>query len=435
MDADLKKKLLLIFDYLKLNGCQYAEKEGDYYTMNFHDQNSNWGCVSSQYRLGMVRLPLDITQELEVLIDNHQNEFDSNSDDPYGFEVRLYPDTKTISVYEQYSEFLTEDTVTVTVDTEQEPEVKQIIDHYCKKEEICRGNITFTFYGGGDSGYIEGEGGMSDFDGPAKLYEPAEDMFYRMLSTNFGGWEINEGSQGDCIIDMDLEQLQLDFQQNYEESKSDEVWSMSLEEGINEDWEKVEPTPGKVDDENEDVILSSVKKLLESLFFNGLNVSYQIYRMPHRDNKDYISLDIEVDVSRILDSHKNYDEKYSDVIYDLEHVIETVEKYLGLQSQIYIGISYFNHDFLDDEAHYATQELHEELIKSDVFTTAQATDTWINVYYREDDYPAIRIEAGGHDIPNEESDLFENTVWNIVEKYKHLSMVVNYNELDFWINY
>ena len=305
MDADLKKKLLLIFDYLKLNGCHYAEKEGDYYSMNFHDQNSNWGCVSSQYRLGMVRLPLDITQELEVLIDNHQNEFDSNSDDPYGFEVRLYPDTKTISVYEQYSEFLTEDTVTVTVDTEQEPEVKQIIDHYCKKEEICRGNITFTFYGGGDSGYIEGEGGMSDFDGPAKLYEPAEDMFYRMLSTNFGGWEINEGSQGDCIIDMDLEQLQLDFQQNYEESKSDEVWSMSLEEGINEDWEKVEPTPGKVDDENEDVILSSVKKLLESLFFNGLNVSYQIYRMPHRDNKDYISLDIEVDVSRILDSHKN----------------------------------------------------------------------------------------------------------------------------------
>jgi hypothetical protein len=66
MDADLKKKLLLIFDYLKLNGCHYAEKEGDYYSMNFHDQNSNWGCVSSNYRLGMVRLPLDITQELEV---------------------------------------------------------------------------------------------------------------------------------------------------------------------------------------------------------------------------------------------------------------------------------------------------------------------------------------------------------------------------------
>ena len=260
-------------------------------------------------------------------------------------------------------------------------------------------------------------------------------MFYRMLSINFGGWEINEGSQGDCIIDMDLEQMELNFNQNYEESKSDEVWSMSLEEGINEDLKKFKRTPGIVDDENEDVILSSVKKLLESLFFNGLNITYQIYRMPHRDNKDYISVDIDVDVSRIIDSHENYDEKYSEVIYDLEDVIDTVEKYLGLQRQIYIGISYFNHDFLDDEVNEATKELHEDLIKSDVFTTSQATDTWINIHYREDDYPSISLEAGGRDIPDEHIGVFENTVWNIVEKYKHLSMVVNHNDLDWWINY
>ena len=432
MDANIKKKLLLVFEYLKLNGCHYAEKEGDFYNMSFYDQNNQWWCVSQKSR-GVLRLPIDIVDDIEELIDKNQKDFDGFGEDPYSFEARLYPDTKKISVFELYSEYLTEDTRTITVDSEEEPEVKEIINHYCKKEEICRGNITFQFHGGGDSGYIE-DGGNSDFDGETKLYEPAEDMFYRMLR-EFPGWEINEGSQGQCIIDMDLEQVQLDFNLNYEESKSDEVWSMSLEEGINEDWEKVEPTPGSVDDENENVILSSVKKLLESLFFNGLNVSYQIYRMPHRDNKDYISVDIDVDVSRILDSHKNYDEKYSEVIYDLEHVIETVEKYLGIQRQVYIGISYFNHDFLDDEAHYATQELHEELIKSDVFTTAQANDTWINIHYREDDYPAISIEAGGHDIPNEESDLFENTVWNIVEKYKHLSMVVNYNEIDFWINY
>ena len=433
MDADLKKKLLLVFDYLKINGCHYAEKEGDYYTMNFNDQNNQWWCVSNQ-NLGNVRLPLDITQELEVLIDNHQNEFDEDDiDDPYGFEVRLYPDSKTISVYEQYSEFHTEDTVTVTVDTEQEPEVKQIIDYYCIKEEICRGNITFQFNGGGDSGYIE-DRGMSDFNGPAKIYEPAEDMFYRMLSINFGGWEINEGSQGQCIIDMDLEQLQLDFEQNYEESKSDEVWSMSLENGINEDSEKVPSTPGSVDDENEDLILSSVKKLLQTLYFDGLDISYNLYRIPHRD-KDYVSLDIDVDVSRIIDSHENYDERYADVVYDLENVIDTVEKYLGLSNQIYVGISYDNHDFLDDESHNATIELHEALIKTGKFTTEQANDTWINVNYREDDYPWINVEAGGPDIPNEGVNLFENTVWSIIEKYKHLSMLVNYNDIEWWTNY
>ena len=431
MDVNIKKKLLLVFEYLKLNGCHYAEKEGDFYNMSFYDQNNEWYCVSQKSR-GALRLPIDIVDDIEKLIDDNQKDFDGFGEDPYGFESRLYPDTKKISVFELYSEYLTEYTRTVIVDSEEEPEVKEIINYYCSVDEICRGNITFQFHGGGDSGYIE-DGGNSDFDGETKLYGPAEDMFYRMLR-DFPGWEINEGSQGQCIIDMDLEQMQLDFNQNYEEQKADEIWSMSLEDGINEDLEKVPATPGNVDDENEDLILSSVKKLLQTLYFDGLDVSYNLYRIPHRD-KDYVSLDIDVDVSRIIDSHENYDERYADVVYELENVIDTVEKYLGLSNQIYIGISYDNDDFLDYESHNATRELHEALIKTGVFTTEQVNDTWINVHYREDDYPFISVEAGGPDIPDEGVNLFENTVWSIIEKYKHLSMLVNYNDIEWWINY
>src|SRR6056300_593175 len=430
MDANIKKKLLLVFEYLKMNGCHYAEKEGDFCNMSFYDQNNQWWCVSQKSR-SILRLPIDIVDDIEELIDENQKDFDGFGEDPYSFEARLYPDTKKISVFELYSEYLTEDTRTITVDTEEEPEVKQIIDHYCKEKQICRGNITFQFHGGGDSGYIE-DGGNSDFYGETSLYEPAEDMFYRMLR-DFPGWEINEGSQGQCIIDMDLEQMQLDFNQNYEESKEDEIWSMSLEDGINEDWEKVPATPGSVDDENEDLILSSVKKLLQTLYFDGLDVSYNLYRMPHRD-KDYISLDIDIDVSRIMSRHENFDERYTDVVYDLESVLDTVEKYLGLSNQIYVGINYINHDFLDNEAIDATKELKQELKKSD-FTTEQVDDAWINVYYREDDYPHISVEAGGQNIPDERIELFENTVWSIVEKYKHLSNLFNYNDLDWWINY
>jgi hypothetical protein len=416
MDTNIKKKLLLVFEYLSVNGCHYAEKEGDFYNMSFYDQNNQWWCVTQKSR-SVLRLPIDIVDDI--------------GEDPYGFEARLYPDTKKISVFELYSEYLTEDTRTITVDTEEEPEVKEIINHYCEKEEICRGNITFQFHGGGDSGYIE-DGGNSDFDGETKLYGPAEDMFYRMLR-DFPGWEINEGSQGQCIIDMDLEQMQLDYNQNYEEQKEDEIWSMSLEDGINEDWEKVPATPGSVDDENEDLILSSVKKLLQTLYFDGLDVSYNLYRMPHRD-KDYISLDIDIDVSRIMSRHENFDERYTDVVYDLESVLDTVEKYLGLSNQIYVGINYINHDFLDNEAIDATKELKQELKKSD-FTTEQVDDAWINVYYREDDYPYMRVESLGQDIPDERIELFENTVWDILNKYKHLSELISESEVDWWINY
>ena len=431
MDAVLKKKLLLVFDYLKVNGCQYAEKEGDFYGMSFHDQNNQWSCVSQKSR-NVLRIPLDIIDDIEELIDKHQKDFDSFGEDPYGFEARLFPDSKTISIFEVYSEYLTEDTHTMTVDTEEEPEVKEIIDHYCKKEEICRGNIIFDFYGGGDSGYIE-DVGNSDFDGETKLYEPAEDMFYRMLR-NFNGWEINEGSQGQCIVDMDLEEMQLNYNENYEEQRVDEIWSMSLEDEINEDREKVQVTPRSVDVKNEDTMLSSVEKLLQVLYFDGLDITYDLRRIPHHHDKDYISLDIDIDVSRIMSRHENFDEKYIDVVFDLESVIDTVEKYLGLSNQIYIGINYINHDFLDNEALDATKELEQELKKSD-FTTEQVNDALINVYYREDDYPFMKVEALGQDIPDERIELFEDTVWDIVKKYEHLMELISERELDWWINY
>ena len=67
---------------------------------------------------------------------------------------------------------------------------------------------------------------VSDFNGSVDMSSEAEDMFYRMLR-DFPGWEINEGSQGQCIIDMDLEQMQLDFNENYEEQKVDEIWTTS----------------------------------------------------------------------------------------------------------------------------------------------------------------------------------------------------------------
>jgi len=431
MDAVLKKKLLLVFEYLKMNGCHYAEKDGDFYNMDFHDQNNQWWCVSQKSR-GVLRLPIDIVDDIEELIDKNQKDFDGFGEDPYSFEARLYPDTKKISVFELYSEYLTEDTRTITVDTEEEPEVKEIIDHYCKKEEICRGNITFQFNGGGDSGYIE-DGGNSDFDGETKLYEPAEDMFYRMLR-NFNGWEINEGSQGQCIVDMDLEEMQLNYNENYEEQRVDEIWSMSLEDEINEDREKVQVTPRSVDVKNEDTMLSSVEKLLQVLYFDGLDITYDLRRIPHHHDKDYISLDIDIDVSRIMSRHENFDEKYTNVVYDLESVLDTVEKYLGLSDQIYVGINYTNQDFLDNEALDATKELEQELKKSD-FTTEQVNDALINVYYREDDYPFMKVEALGQDIPDERIELFEDTVWGVVKKYEHLMELISEGELDWWINY
>ena len=43
-------------------------------------------------------------------------------------------------------------------------------------------------------------------------------MCYRMLS-DYGGWEINEGSLGRFVLDLDMEELTLNFSWNLEEGK------------------------------------------------------------------------------------------------------------------------------------------------------------------------------------------------------------------------
>jgi len=99
------------------------------------------------------------------------------------------------------------------------------------KEEInefCSANKMFkvSFAGSGDSGYIESDGVNEDdekFDLPGGL----EDVFYDMLS-NYGGWEINEGSQGDFTIDCNQKVIILEFGENYEKNASNDVFKSEL---------------------------------------------------------------------------------------------------------------------------------------------------------------------------------------------------------------
>ena len=74
------------------------------------------------------------------------------------------------------------------------------------------------FNGSGDSGDIDGH----TQDGTA-LSNDVLDYFYNWLENFYGGWEINEGSQGYFSIDADEGQLFLDFQENIEESQQHDI--------------------------------------------------------------------------------------------------------------------------------------------------------------------------------------------------------------------
>jgi hypothetical protein len=83
------------------------------------------------------------------------------------------------------------------------------------------------FSGGGDSGYIEDEG--SDYnDKRFKLTPKMDDLSYRALS-DFGGWEINEGSQGNIVFNLEDKNASANLTWNTENTETEviDVWNLN----------------------------------------------------------------------------------------------------------------------------------------------------------------------------------------------------------------
>lgn len=79
--------------------------------------------------------------------------------------------------------------------------------------------LLLKFNGGGDSGYIE-----SSFESGQTVPSIIEDWCYQQLEENFGGWEINEGSQGEFEFFFDTKNVILSHSFNSTEGSSDTLW-------------------------------------------------------------------------------------------------------------------------------------------------------------------------------------------------------------------
>ena len=78
------------------------------------------------------------------------------------------------------------------------------------------GVLTVTYNGGGDSGYIESSFDETSDAIPASI----EDWMYSQLESHFGGWEINEGSDGRFIFNFNNSTVELEHIYNTEENDS-----------------------------------------------------------------------------------------------------------------------------------------------------------------------------------------------------------------------
>jgi hypothetical protein len=88
------------------------------------------------------------------------------------------------------------------------------------------GILTLKYNGSSDSGYIESSFEEIGDQVPATI----EDWCYNQLEKHFGGWEINEGSDGEFIFNFNEMTIELNHTYNVEENAHDTIYEESFAE-------------------------------------------------------------------------------------------------------------------------------------------------------------------------------------------------------------
>ena len=163
--------------------------------------------------------------KIDSLIDYFFNEtglmdyYDYDNTGTLEFEIDIKERKMTITGW--HREYSTDDSYKEWNDEDGDfGDLKEDFDRFF--EQMGGENGRLGFDGSGDSGQlhdnIELSSGQS-MDIPSFI----EEWCYDMLGYHFGGWEINEGSQGSFYFHSPKKSVTLDFEQNIEDDMSDGV--------------------------------------------------------------------------------------------------------------------------------------------------------------------------------------------------------------------
>jgi hypothetical protein len=224
-----KKYLGKVSRYLSSLGMSYGEisfeMEPDDYEISYRE-NYFPTHFENNYNAEIPDGLVPILKKIISYVDDeglHSELPDDGEIDYQRFEITIDSVKKEISLTHSYSYQTEGDTQGVEYDDMiEEWEEKGVFDDI----EIPEDNyLVLKYNGGGDSGYIE-----SHFDSGARnpygesVPTEVEEWCYQQLEENFGGWEINEGSQGEFQFDFNEKTVILSHTYNIEESKSNTLW-------------------------------------------------------------------------------------------------------------------------------------------------------------------------------------------------------------------
>lgn len=94
------------------------------------------------------------------------------------------------------------------------------------------GKWKVDFNGSGDSGYIDDNMTSLQKSDAREISESLNEYLYDFLESRHGGWEINEGSYGFFIIDIDKKTIELDYTEMENVNDEITIYQTSIDELI-----------------------------------------------------------------------------------------------------------------------------------------------------------------------------------------------------------
>lgn len=224
-----KKYLNRTCNYLASLGMKEGtigiELESDQYDLSHED--IDWRHIQHFENNYRAELPEGLVPILKKVM-NHVIEeglYDSPDIDYMSYQnidIEIDCVRKDLTVTHNYSYYDRGDAQNIEYDSDEE---KKLFDRWMEEdlkdvEVPSDGVLTVTYNGGGDSGYIE-----SSFDETSDAIPSSiEDWMYSQLERHFGGWEINEGSDGRFIFNFNNSTVELEHTYNTEESSSNTLF-------------------------------------------------------------------------------------------------------------------------------------------------------------------------------------------------------------------
>ena len=218
-----KKYLGRVSRYLASMGMKYGDINFEMEPDDEEISYSEYGFPTHFDNNYYAEIPDGLVPILKKIIDYvdddglYSNLPDGSDIDYQRFEITIDGVKKEISLTHIYSYYSEGDSTGIEYDDMiEEWEEKGIFEDIEIPED---GYMVLKYNGGGDSGYIE-----SDFDNGERSPDEIEEWCYKQLEENFGGWEINEGSQGEFQFDFNEKTVILSHTYNTILDETNTIW-------------------------------------------------------------------------------------------------------------------------------------------------------------------------------------------------------------------